>query len=149
MSMKEPRGIRNKNPMNIRRTADHWVGMAEVQHDCSFVEFTEFKYGYRAAFCILHRYMNVYGVRTLSAVIRTWCPAGDGKNNPRHYAETVCKLTDLSINELLSFENRAQMLTLAIGMTYVECGSELDWDKLCKAMAEGYDLALKKLGYCM
>ena len=60
--MRIPRGIRNKNPMNIRRTADHWVGMAEVQHDSSFVEFTSFKYGYRAAFIILHRYMNTYGI---------------------------------------------------------------------------------------
>ena len=58
-------------------------------------------------------------------------------------------VTDLSINELLSFENRAQMMNLAIGMTYVECGKDFDIDKMCRAMAEGYDLALKKLGYKM
>ena len=147
--MKTPRGIRKKNPMNIRRTADHWVGMAEVQHDSSFVEFTAFKYGYRAAFIILHRYMNTYSIKTLSAVIRMWCPAGDGKNNPEHYAQTVCKLTGMAIDELLSFENRPQMMNLAIGMTYVECGKDFDIDKLCRAMDEGYDLALKKLGYKM
>jgi len=39
------------------------------------------------------------------------------------------------------------MMNLAIGMTYVECGKDIDLDKMCRAMEEGYDLALKKLGY--
>ena len=41
------------------------------------------------------------------------------------------------------------MMNLAIGMTYVECGKDFDIDKMCRAMSEGYDLALKKLGYKM
>ena len=28
-----PRGIRNHNPLNIRRSKDQWKGMAEVQSD--------------------------------------------------------------------------------------------------------------------
>ena len=28
-----PRGIRNHNPLNVRRSKDQWKGMAEVQTD--------------------------------------------------------------------------------------------------------------------
>ena len=34
-----PRGIRNHNPLNIRRSKDQWKGMAEVQSDRAFVQF--------------------------------------------------------------------------------------------------------------
>lgn len=33
------RGIRNNNPLNIRRSADHWQGMRDEQTDPSFVQF--------------------------------------------------------------------------------------------------------------
>jgi hypothetical protein len=58
-------------------------------------------------------------------------------------------LTGIGIFELFSFEKRPQMMNLAIGMTYVECGKDFDIDKMCRAMLEGYNLALKKLGYKM
>ena len=36
----EPRGIRNLNPLNIRRTSTtQWQGVAEVQRDREFVTF--------------------------------------------------------------------------------------------------------------
>jgi len=41
------------------------------------------------------------------------------------------------------------MMNLAIGMTYVECGKDFDIDKMVRATSDGYDLALKKLGYKM
>ncbi len=37
--MSLPRGIRNHNPLNIRRSKDQWKGMAEVQNDRAFVQF--------------------------------------------------------------------------------------------------------------
>ena len=41
-----PRGIRNCNPLNIRRTGkDQWKGMAEVQADRAFVQFKSLEYG--------------------------------------------------------------------------------------------------------
>ena len=30
-----PRGIRNHNPLNVRRSKDQWKGMAEVQTKCT------------------------------------------------------------------------------------------------------------------
>ena len=34
-----PRGIRNNNPLNIRRSKDQWKGLAEAQTDRAFVLF--------------------------------------------------------------------------------------------------------------
>ena len=52
------RGIRNDNPLNIRRTKDRWTGMRERQTDKTFVQFTARVYGYRAAFVLLRGYIG-------------------------------------------------------------------------------------------
>ena len=33
-----PRGIRNCNPLNIRRSRDQWKGLLKVQNDKSFYQ---------------------------------------------------------------------------------------------------------------
>ena len=44
-----PRGIRNCNPLNIRRSRDQWKGLLKVQNDKSFYQFKAMEWGYRAA----------------------------------------------------------------------------------------------------
>ena len=45
-----PRGIRNNNPLNIRRTAkDQWKGLRAQQTDASFCQFESLEFGWRAA----------------------------------------------------------------------------------------------------
>ena len=45
-----PRGIRNNNPLNIRRGKDQWKGLRAQQTDASFCQFESLEYGWRAAF---------------------------------------------------------------------------------------------------
>ena len=47
------RGIRNNNPLNIRRSADKWQGLKAQQEDREFFQFSEMKWGWRAAFRLL------------------------------------------------------------------------------------------------
>ena len=48
-----PRGIRNNNPLNIRRSPGQtWQGECPVQTDKAFVQFRSMKWGIRAAFII-------------------------------------------------------------------------------------------------
>ena len=42
-----PRGIRNCNPLNIRRSKDQWKGLAERQQDAAFCQFKSLEYGLR------------------------------------------------------------------------------------------------------
>ena len=62
-----PRGIRNNNPLNIRRGKDQWQGLRAQQTDASFCQFESLEYGWRAAFYLLTRtYYHKY--RLVSAV---------------------------------------------------------------------------------
>ena len=58
----QPRGIRNNNPLNIRRSTDRWEGAREEQKDKSFVQFKTMAYGYRAAWLILQSYYHRFYV---------------------------------------------------------------------------------------
>ena len=44
------RGLRNNNPLNIRKNSTKWQGLSATQTDKSFFQFTSMAYGYRAAF---------------------------------------------------------------------------------------------------
>ena len=82
-----PRGIRNNNPLNIR-IGNTWLGERRNPTDNQFEEFDSMKYGYRAAFCILRRYIRRYHLDTVAKIISTWAPASE--NNTLKYIDTVC-----------------------------------------------------------
>lgn len=63
--LNKQRGLRNCNPLNIRRTADLWQGLAERQPDPEFFTFRSMAWGYRAAFIVLRTYCHKYGLRTV------------------------------------------------------------------------------------
>jgi hypothetical protein len=74
-----PRGIRNNNPLNIRRTAkDQWKGLRAQQTDASFCQFESLDYGWRAAFYLLTRtYYHKYRLFTIRAIINKWAPPNE------------------------------------------------------------------------
>jgi len=72
--MSAPRGIRNHNPGNIRRSADPWQGLAKDQNDDAFFQFAEPKWGIRALARVLISYQDRHGLRTVRAIISRWAP---------------------------------------------------------------------------
>lgn len=91
------RGIRNGNPLNIRKTKDSWQGLATVQSDKEFFIFVEAKWGIRAAARILDNYKK-RGVKTVSQIIATWAPAVE--NNVQAYVDHVVKASGLSASHV-------------------------------------------------
>jgi len=69
-----PRGIRNHNPGNIRRSGDPWQGLAKDQNDDAFFQFAEAKWGIRALARVLISYQDRHGLRTVRAIISRWAP---------------------------------------------------------------------------
>ena len=71
-----PRGIRNNNPLNIRRSKDQWKGLAEAQNDRAFCQFKSLEYGWRAAFYLLTRtyYHKYRGLRQARIIPRRILP---------------------------------------------------------------------------
>jgi len=75
-----PRGIRNNNPLNIRKGPDKWQGMAKNQIDAEFVTFASATYGLRAAARLLINYQDKYGHNTVHSIIGRWAPENGDRN---------------------------------------------------------------------
>ena len=101
--MKQPRGLRNNNPLNIRHSASRWQGVRVEQTDKAFVQFTSMKMGYRAAWRILETYYKHFEAQhkpfTPRNIIYRWAPPNE--NDSEAYLRRVCQLTNLAGNEAL------------------------------------------------
>ena len=90
-----PRGIRNNNPLNIRRSKDQWQGLRAQQTDASFCQFETLEYGWRAAFYLLTRtYYHKYRLYTIRMIINKWAPPNE--NLTATYIENVSRLTGIA-----------------------------------------------------
>lgn len=134
MNKKIPRGIRNNNPLNIR-IGNTWLGEKNNPTDDAFEEFVSIEYGYRAAFCILRRYIRRYHKHTITAIVSTWAPANE--NNTQRYIDFVAAQMKISPVDVIDYGNKDQMTQLVAAMQLMECGVPADMAKVEK----GYDMA--------
>ena len=132
-----PRGIRNNNPLNIR-VGNNWKGEVSHPTDHTFEQFTEMKWGCRAAFVILKNYILRHKLNTIVKIVNRWAPSNE--NNTQAYIASVVKYSLIKANEPIRFDNKCQMVNLFRGMCIVENGKEVS----IEAILEGYDLACKK-----
>ena len=133
-----PRGIRNNNPLNIRRSKDKWKGVSLTQNDPSFCQFETLEYGWRAAFYLLTRtYYHKYRLYTIRAIISKWAPPCE--NNSKAYVENVSRLTGIDPDEPIGIpsERPARWIALGMAMAIQENGFEsLDYF----AMLRGWEM---------
>ena len=132
----ESRGIRNNNPLNIRKSADKWQGLSTLQEDREFFRFVSMEYGWRAAFVILCRtYYGKYGLKTIRDLVSRWAPAKE--NNTEAYIRHVSDYTGISPDKVLGSpqEQPAQWLLIGYAMAVVECGKALPVVPMLKGFA--------------
>ena len=133
-----PRGIRNNNPLNIRRSKDQWKGLADAQTDRAFCQFKSLEYGWRAAFYLLTRtYYHKYRLYTIRTIIRRWAPPGE--NNTEAYIANVSRLTGIDPDEPIGIplEKPSRWMMVGIAMGIQENGTDsLDYF----AMLRGWDM---------
>ena len=133
-----PRGIRNNNPLNIRRTQTQWKGLRAQQTDAGFAQFETMEYGWRAAFYLLTRtYYHKYRLYTIRGIVSKWAPPVE--NNTKAYIENVSRLTGIQPDEPLGIpsEQPSRWIALGIAMAIQENGtSSLDYF----AMLRGWEL---------
>ena len=136
--MSIPRGIRNNNPLNIRRSKDKWKGMRAVQSDAQFCQFESLEWGWRAAFYLLTRtYYHKYRLFTIRAIVTKWAPAIE--NNTKAYIANVSRLSGIGPDEPIGIpsERPARWIALGTAMAIQENGIEsLDYF----AMLRGWEL---------
>ena len=116
-----PLGLRNNNPLNIRKVpGTHWKGELPQSSSPSrggregspFCHFTTLEHGIRAAYQILDTYRRKYHAVCIEDIISRWAPPSE--NNTEAYIRSVCTLTGFGGRERLT---------------------ETEWPALIKAMA--------------
>lgn len=134
----EPRGIRNNNPLNIRK-GNNWKGERHPQTDKAFEEFASMQMGIRAGFVLIRNYISGYGGKskpfnTIEKVVRRWAPPSE--NATLRYIDFVAKDSGIDARSILSFKDKSSMVAIVNAMIFVECGQRVDLDVIKSA----YDL---------
>ena len=137
--VKLPRGLRNNNPLNIRRSGDKWQGLKVLQEDKAFFQFSEMKWGWRAAFRLLcHTYYGKYKLRTIRDIITRWAPPKE--NNTEAYIRRVTDRIGIGPDRELGDPQThpTQWMMIGIAMAIVENGTtNLDY----LSMLKGFEMA--------
>lgn len=128
---KVPRGIRNNNPLNIRKGCS-WKGERPNQTDKQFEQFISIEWGIRAAFKLLRNHISGFkGTRpkmnTYRKIITMWAPPSE--NATEEYINYVCRQCQAQPSDIIDPDNRKQMVWLAREMAFVECGQYIDMQK--------------------
>lgn len=114
-----PRGQRNNNPFNIRRSKSRWIGKIFAYHtsiDCPFGEnydpdfeqFYKMEFGIRAGLVLLSNYVKKYRLFTLEEIIDRFAPAFE--NDTLRYVSFI--------RSFLRSEDIAELPVLIVGSDY-------------------------------
>lgn len=129
-SSKTPRGLRNLNPGNIRRSKTRYKGEKSDSTDAAFKQFESLEWGYRAIFMLLHTYrVRGYG-DTIAKMIARYAPPSE--NNTEAYISRVCRSTGIDRDTTLDTQNSEQMIPIVCAISAVENGVDADVDVVTK-----------------
>jgi len=90
------RGIRNNNPLNLRKTNINWEGKISGK-DKSFETFITPEYGIRAGAKILINYQELYNLNTVNQVINRFAPASE--NDTKSYIDHIANELEVGPND--------------------------------------------------
>lgn len=133
-----PRGLRNNNPLNLRKSDNKWQGKVYPGTDNAFEQFVNVLYGIRAAMVC----MNTHIQRDHKARIRTtikreitrWAPPSE--NNVQAYINAVCVEHDLTPDTIIDPSNKNVFCRILWHMAFHENGVEVPFNYFERA----YDL---------
>lgn len=118
-----PRGIRNHNPGNIRRTPNpRWQGLAEHQSDPEFLRFRSPEWGIRAMAVTLITYFDRHGLDTVREIIGRWAPPNE--NNTGAYVDAVARRVGVGSDETINVHDWSVMHPLVQAIILVENGQQ-------------------------
>ncbi|MBQ2787177.1 MAG: structural protein P5 [Bacteroidaceae bacterium] len=136
--MKNTRGLRNNNPLNIKRNNTAWKGLSAIQSDKIFFSFVAPEWGYRAAFITLRNYRKKHRLQTIAQWIERWAPPTE--NNTKAYVDCVCKRSGRKSDFVPHIYNKEQMCAIVSAMSYMENGVPA----IASDVEKGWDLSISK-----
>lgn len=84
--MVKTRGLRNKNPFNIRKSKNRWIGKIKGS-DTDFETFDSVEHGYRAGLILLSNYYTKYKLHTYRSILNRFAPSSE--NNLDYYIDFI------------------------------------------------------------
>lgn len=116
-----PRGIRNRNPGNVKISGSAWLGKVPTAQntDGTFEQFSDPVYGIRVIAYLLLKYQRDKGKKTIRALISEpggWAPSNTDKN-PAGYATAVARevgQSETAYVDLFAPNDLLQRITTAI-----------------------------------
>lgn len=126
--MSVPRGIRNNNPLNIRK-GNNWKGERKVQTDKAFEEFETLQYGLRAGLKLIRNQISGFNgsrpkFNTIGKLIKVWAPPSE--NQTLRYVDFVCQAVGKQPFDIIREDDQKLICEIARAMAFVECGQWID-----------------------
>lgn len=134
MQTNQPRGIRNNNPLNIRKSSVAWQGKIAHGTDKDFEQFISLEYGIRAGMINIRTYLIRDRLQNICQIIAKWAPSSDG-NNVEAYIDAVCKKATITRAQIIKYNDKNTICRIVWAMAYVECGQEISFGRVCNAWA--------------
>lgn len=117
-----PRGVRNSNPLNIKRSNVNWAGKSAVQPDAVFETFDDAHHGIRAGARNLLTYYRRDKLNTVQEIISKWAPASDD-NDTAGYITFVAEKMGVRPDDELNLEDPEVLGALVTAMMGMEIGA--------------------------
>ncbi len=117
-----PRGLRNNNPGNLRKSKDPWQGLAEQQTDAEFFVFKSPIYGIRAIARTLIAYQDEHNLRTIRLILGRWAPLTE--NDTVSYIKAVAEETGLLPDQTLNMHRYEDLSVLVKAIIHHENGQQ-------------------------
>jgi hypothetical protein len=130
------RGLKNNNPLNIRKNTDFFEGEVAVSTDTSFKQFCTMAHGYRAAFVMLGTYL-LRGQNTIEKIVSRWAPPNE--NNTAGYINHVEQWSGVARDKELTAASGDDYLQIVVAMSRVENGTPAN----IADVEEGFNLQTK------
>lgn len=115
VGLSQPRGIRNRNPGNVKRGPDSWRGLSPTaeQTDPVFWRFIAPEYGIRVIAYLLLGYQSKKGKRSIRQLISEtggWAPTGSADKNPAEYSDYVARAAGVGVDQALNLASDPETL---------------------------------------
>jgi len=123
------RGLRNNNPLNLRRTAIKWKGEKSEITDSEFEEFESMTFGLRAGLINMKTQISK-GFDSVEKLIGRWAPPTE--NNTSNYVKIVSEKSGYAPTHILAFE-KDEMFPVVAAMCKIESGLTLNIEDYEKA----------------
>ena len=120
-----PRGLRNNNPGNLRRTSIAWDGKIPFAQskDASFEQFVELRYGIRALMKdIISDFKD--GSDTIRSLISEFAPPHE--NNTIAYINSVAQSMGIGADTVIANLSQIQLKVFCKAIVKVENGAAFD-----------------------